>query len=165
MLSEKSGFREVLNKRKLSIIVPETDLRHASSPINITRYERIVNRIKDTSLLSDWTVAKKLLGWMVCAKRQLTWKEMQVALSINIESQEIEYDDRHLRTTIHDICGSLVIMSGDRVTLVHSTAKTYVLSQAATTYALINIVILPGSPTTSTNPRLNASSLFYVCSI
>lgn len=61
---------------------------------------------------------------VVCAKRQLTWKEMQVALSIDTEDQTIEYDDRHLRTHIQDICGSLVLMSGDRVTLVHSTAKT-----------------------------------------
>jgi hypothetical protein len=61
---------------------------------------------------------------MVCAKRQLTWKEMQVALSIDIDEQTIEYDDRHLRTHIHEICGALVTMSGDRVTLVHSTAKT-----------------------------------------
>lgn len=60
----------------------------------------------------------------VCAKRQLTWKEMQIALSIDTEWQTIEYDDRHLRTHIHDICGSLVSMSGDRVALVHSTAKT-----------------------------------------
>jgi hypothetical protein len=90
------------------------------------RYKRIVNRIKDNSLSADWKVAKRLLGWMVCVKRQLTWKEMQVALSIDTNSQTIEYDDCHLRTHIQDICGSLVLMLGDRVTLVHSTAKTYV---------------------------------------
>jgi hypothetical protein len=65
-----------------------------------------------------------MFGSIVCAKRQLTWKEVQVALSIDIEHQTIEYDDRHLRIHIQDICGSLVLMSGDRVTLVHSTAKT-----------------------------------------
>jgi hypothetical protein len=61
---------------------------------------------------------------MICAKRQLTWKEIQVALSIDIKKQTIDYEDRHLRTNIQDICGSLVVMSQDRVTLVHSTAKT-----------------------------------------
>jgi hypothetical protein len=111
--------------------------------IDCNRYERIVNRIKSTSREEDWKDAKKLLGWMVCAKRQLTWKEMQVALSLDIENQTLEYDDRHMRTHIQEICGSLVFMSGDRgknsqckqcliadsdcaleVNLVHSTAKT-----------------------------------------
>ncbi|KAF1946974.1 C2H2 domain-containing protein [Clathrospora elynae] len=59
-------------------------------------------------------------------KEALTWKEIQVALSIDVESQTIEYDDRHLRKHIHDICGSLVLVSGDRVSLVHSTARTYI---------------------------------------
>jgi hypothetical protein len=63
---------------------------------------------------------------MICAKRRLTWKEIQVALSIDADSQTIKYDDRRLRKHIHDICGSLVSLDGDRVSLVHSTAKTYV---------------------------------------
>jgi hypothetical protein len=60
---------------------------------------------------------------MVCAKRQLNWKEMQVALSLNLDEQTVDYDDRHLRKHIYDICGSLVQVSGDRVFLVHSTAR------------------------------------------
>lgn len=61
---------------------------------------------------------------MICAQRQLTWEELQVALSINIDTQSIEYDDRRLRRHIYEICGSLVTVSGRRVSLVHSTAKT-----------------------------------------
>lgn len=71
---------------------------------------------------------------MVCAKRRLTWKEIQIALSIDIERQEIEYDARRLRKHIHDICGSLVLVSGERVSLVHSTAKTYVSSALSHSY-------------------------------
>ncbi|KAF2261162.1 C2H2 domain-containing protein [Lojkania enalia] len=89
-------------------------------------YERIVTRIKRNAPQAEWEIAKKLLGWMVCAKRQLTWKEIQVVLSINLDDQTIEYDNRRLRTHIHDICGSLVHLSGDRVQLVHGTAKLYV---------------------------------------
>jgi hypothetical protein len=80
--------------------------------------------MKLISSIEEWEKAKKLLGWMVCAKRRLTWKEMQVALSIDADNQTIEYDDRHLRKHIHEICGSLVLLNGDRVSLVHSTAKT-----------------------------------------
>ena len=63
---------------------------------------------------------------LVCAKRRLTWKEIQVALSIDMNSRTIDYENQHLRDHIYDTCGSLVLVSGDRVSLVHSTAKTYV---------------------------------------
>lgn len=69
-------------------------------------------------------MARKLLGWMVCAKRRLTWKEIQIALSIDIENDTIDYDNRHFRKHIYEVCGSLVYLSGDRVFLVHNTAKT-----------------------------------------
>ncbi|KAF1974533.1 C2H2 domain-containing protein, partial [Bimuria novae-zelandiae CBS 107.79] len=87
-------------------------------------YERIVTRIKRTFKV-EWPIAKKLLGWMVCAQRQLTWREIQVALSIDVDNRSIEYNDRRLRGHIYDICGSLVTVSGHRVSLVHSTARYY----------------------------------------
>jgi hypothetical protein len=61
---------------------------------------------------------------MVCAKRQLTWKEMQAALSMDFEEQTIDYESMSLRRHIHDICGSLISLNGDTVSLVHSTART-----------------------------------------
>lgn len=61
---------------------------------------------------------------LVCAKRRLTWKEMQVALSIDSERQIIDYENQRVRDHIYVTCGSLVLVSGDRVSLVHSTAKT-----------------------------------------
>ncbi|KAF2638941.1 hypothetical protein P280DRAFT_470952 [Massarina eburnea CBS 473.64] len=89
-------------------------------------YERILVRIKNTSREPEWRMATKLLGWMVCCKRQLTWKEIQAALSIDTRERTIDWKNRRLRTHIHDICGSLVTISGDRVALVHSTAKYYI---------------------------------------
>ncbi|KAI4681506.1 hypothetical protein J4E81_009864 [Alternaria sp. BMP 2799] len=65
---------------------------------------------------------------LVCAKRRLTWKEIQVALSIDVDCQIIEYEHHHLRDHIYETCGSLVLVNGDRVSLVHSTAKTYITS-------------------------------------
>ena len=61
----------------------------------------------------------------MCAKRKLAWKEIQVALSINPKKQSVDYDDYHMRDHIYDICGSLVSVDGNHVTLVHSTAKEY----------------------------------------
>jgi hypothetical protein len=99
-------------------------------------YARIVAWIKNETSDAQWEIAKTLLGWMVCAKRQLTLREIQVALSLNVETQQLEYDDRRLRDNIDDICGSLVLLSGDRVQLVHSTAKLYGLFQAQKECAL-----------------------------
>lgn len=82
-----------------------------------------MTRIKLKTNPQEWEKAKRLLGWMVCAKRQLTWKEIQVALSIDADDQIIDYVDLRLRSHIYDICGSLVLRTGDRVQLVHSTAK------------------------------------------
>ncbi|KAF1829385.1 C2H2 domain-containing protein [Decorospora gaudefroyi] len=56
----------------------------------------------------------------------LTWKEIQAALSIDIEHQAIRHEENHMRDHIYDICGSLVLVVGDRISLVHSTAKTYI---------------------------------------
>ncbi|CAI6333480.1 unnamed protein product [Periconia digitata] len=102
-------------------------IKHENFPDGLKgAYERIVTRIRASSHPEEWQKAKKLLGWMVCCKRQLTWKEIQVALSIDGEEQCIDWDDRRLRKHIHDICGSLVKVDDDRVSLVHSTAKYYI---------------------------------------
>lgn len=72
----------------------------------------------------QWSIAQKLLGWMICAKRPLKWREIQAAISMNPESQKIEFDRRKLRSEIQEYCGSLVkVFAGDRVELVHTTAK------------------------------------------
>ena len=88
------------------------------------RYERIMRRIKLNSSTSEWKLARKLLGWMVCARRPLKWREIQAAVSTDPASQTINFNDRQLRIHIRDICGSLIqVLPGDRVELVHITAK------------------------------------------
>jgi hypothetical protein len=49
---------------------------------------------------------------------------MQAALSMDFEEQTIDYESMSLRRHIHDICGSLISLNGDTVSLVHSTART-----------------------------------------
>jgi hypothetical protein len=86
------------------------------------RYERILSRIKRSATPEEWEVAHKLLGWMVCAKRPLKWHEMQAIISINPVDQDFDFDQR-LGVHIRDLCGSLVRVLGDRIELVHSTAR------------------------------------------
>ncbi|KAI9858937.1 MAG: hypothetical protein M1813_007239 [Trichoglossum hirsutum] len=90
-------------------------------------YERIMSRIKQDASFEEWKIAQKLLGWMVCARRPLKWHEIQGAVSIDPVEQTIDFDDRKLRIHIRDLCGSLIqVLPGDRVELVHSTAKMYI---------------------------------------
>jgi len=67
---------------------------------------------------------RKLLGWMVCAKRPLKWREIQAAVSIDAEKETIDFFNEKIRGSVEDYCGSLIrVLSGDRVELVHTTAK------------------------------------------
>jgi hypothetical protein len=71
--------------------------------------------------------AKKLLGWMVCAKRPLMWHEIQGAVAIRLEDGTIDFDERRLRVSAKELCGSLVdVHTCGTVELVHSTARKYV---------------------------------------
>ena len=98
-------------------------------------YERILSRLKENAKPGEWETAHKLLGWTICAKRPLKWYEIQCAISIDVEEQTIDFDERKLRVDIRDLCGSLIhvqpgephaigVDARDRIELVHSTAKT-----------------------------------------
>ncbi|KAH7381988.1 hypothetical protein BKA64DRAFT_584001 [Cadophora sp. MPI-SDFR-AT-0126] len=90
-------------------------------------YERIIKRLRNTLSTSQWGSTRKLMGWMVCAKRPLRWREIQAAVSMDAEDQNFDFDKRKLRSSIQDYCGSLIqVLPGDRVELVHATAKMYI---------------------------------------
>jgi hypothetical protein len=75
-------------------------------------------------MFKQWNIVRKLLGWMVCAKRPLKWREIQAAISIDPNEQTVDFDSRSLRHSVEEYCGSLIqVLSGDRVELVHITAK------------------------------------------
>lgn len=87
-------------------------------------YERILSHIKRSASAAEWKIAQRLLGWMVCAKRPLKWNEIQAAVSIDPKGETVDFDKWKLRVHIKELCGSLIqVLQGDRVELVHSTAK------------------------------------------
>jgi hypothetical protein len=91
------------------------------------RYARIVNRIFNNPSVAPQRTAKKLIGWISFAKRPLKWHEIQGATSIDVERSIVNFRGRQLPDDVRDICGSLVeILPGDRVQLVHPTARRYV---------------------------------------
>lgn len=66
----------------------------------------------------------RLLSWLVCAKRPLKWREIQCAVSIDLEEQVVAWESRRFRVDSKELCGSIVeVHSDDRVDLVHHTAK------------------------------------------
>ena len=87
-------------------------------------YQRILDRIKENSHPKEWSIAQKILGWMVCVTRPLKWYEIQAAFSTNLVEQTVDFDGDSLRFHIRELCGSLVqVAAGDRVGLVHHTAR------------------------------------------
>jgi hypothetical protein len=90
-------------------------------------YDRIMKRLKDGLNDNQWEYTRLLLGWLVCSKRPLKWREVEVAFSIDMSTSEIRTDldmDLALRDDAQELCGSLVqVLKGNRVELVHSTAK------------------------------------------
>jgi GPI inositol-deacylase, winged helix domain len=96
--------------------------------INLTdrfqSYERILQRLERSLQPTEWKTVRKLLGWMVCAKRPLKWREIQAAVSMDVQNQMIDFEGMSLRGSVEGYCGSLIqVLSGDRVELVHTTAK------------------------------------------
>ena len=74
--------------------------------------------------LAQRETARKLLGWITFAKRPLKWHEIQGATAIDVARGVVSFTDRQFPDHARDICGSLVeILPGDRVQLVHSTAR------------------------------------------
>ena len=87
--------------------------------------ERLENDLSE----QQFAHTKRLLGWLVRSKRPLKWSEIKVASSINLDTgdeQDELNSDRRLCDRMEDLCGSLVqVLPGDRVELVHSTARLY----------------------------------------
>jgi hypothetical protein len=87
-------------------------------------YGRIVERIQKNENVAERDQALTLLGWVVTAKRPLTWPEIQGAVSINVEDQSVDFEDRSLVVDIGVLCGSLVErLPGDRIELIHRSAR------------------------------------------
>jgi hypothetical protein len=88
------------------------------------RYARIVDRIFTNPSLVQRETAKKVLGWIAFSKRPLKWHEIQGATCIDLQQRVVNFEGRQMPGHIRDICGSLVeILPGDRVQLVHTTAR------------------------------------------
>ncbi|CAI6332799.1 unnamed protein product [Periconia digitata] len=91
-------------------------------------YARIIDRVMGSSVQHRLRgYAEQVLGWLVCAKRTLRWREIQGAVSVDMVRGTMNRD-LELQDECKDLLASLVERSvDDSVNLVHSTAKRYLI--------------------------------------
>ncbi|KAL9029601.1 MAG: hypothetical protein Q9196_002175 [Gyalolechia fulgens] len=100
-------------------------------------YKATMERIEATSLANpndtSSSLAKRALMWVVCSYRPLSLKELQEALSIDIERPDSRTSYRYDKETLLEITAGLIYINGDEssVNLCHTTALEYFNSTQA----------------------------------
>jgi hypothetical protein len=84
--------------------------------------ERIEGQVGDQIEL-----AKQVLSWITCAKRQLTTSELQHALAVEVDEQELDEDDLLQIEDMVSVCAGLVTIDEHSgiIRLVHYTTREY----------------------------------------
>lgn len=95
-----------------------------TAKLTFSRYDRILNRLVGGGPQRRRDVIRKLLSWLCVAKRPLHWHEVQGAMSIDVARNCLSIQDRRLRGSPKDFCGSFIELYADEaVQLVHPTLK------------------------------------------
>ncbi|KAF7359830.1 Arp, Ankyrin repeat protein [Mycena venus] len=133
-------------------------LKHLPKSLNAT-YDGAMKRIKDQGDKNK-EIAYSALTWVVNAKRPLTVPEIQTALAIEPDSQELDEDNVMDIETILSVCAGLVIVDKESsvVRLVHFTTQEYLDSiqvqlfpnaQTEITHTLLTFLAFDGYPDSS----------------
>lgn len=91
-------------------------------------YERILIRLDSSLSSSAREFCCRLLKWIVCASRPLKLDEIREALQIDYAASDFLGSDDTLLYSMRDIelaCGSLIVIRGSTIELVHLSAKNY----------------------------------------
>lgn len=65
-------------------------------------------RVFENSNPAEREDAEKVLNWVLCAKRQMRWREIQSIFCIDLEDGDVDYAERRLRVSFKELCGSFV---------------------------------------------------------
>ncbi|TDZ24409.1 hypothetical protein Cob_v003428 [Colletotrichum orbiculare MAFF 240422] len=113
-------------------------------------YERVVQRVLLTAPQPKRDEAAQLLGFIITARRDLRWREIQSFCCIKPATASVNYDDR-LFVDSKQLCGSLVDThhndgchgaSESVIRMVHETAKRYLVERGLINESLANCRIL-----------------------
>jgi hypothetical protein len=110
---------------KPTIKAVQEALTHLPKDLNET-YDSAMKRIEDQGDMNK-NIAYSALTWVVNAKRPLTVSEIQTALAVEPDSQELDEDNVMDIETILAVCAGLVIVDQESsvVRLVHYTTQEY----------------------------------------
>lgn len=89
-------------------------------------YDEAWKRIEGQDADSE-DLAKQVLLWITCSKRQLTTSELQYALAVEPDTDELDEDNLPQIEDIVSVCAGLVTIDeqSDIVRLVHYTIQEY----------------------------------------
>jgi WD40 repeat protein len=94
-------------------------------------YKRMEEAISRLSRASDITLARHILSWATYARRPLDTEELMRALQPEMPSII------DLQFTISQVCGNFVVVDhNNRVTLIHQTAREYLIKNAQLPFSL-----------------------------
>ncbi|RYP42924.1 hypothetical protein DL770_011966 [Monosporascus sp. CRB-9-2] len=100
-------LENLLNQTRLTRL--KNEMEHGTFPKGIEKaYERVAVRIFEESSTAEREDALKLIGWVIHARRLLRWREIQSLFCIDPVIGDVDYEERRLRVTCKELCGSLV---------------------------------------------------------
>ncbi|KAJ5797977.1 ankyrin repeat-containing protein [Penicillium pulvis] len=160
LVMEKAGGMFLLAKLVMSNLFSQVSPNALSNALHAERiptqleeaYDRILKNIFEDQ--SSRKYALQLLAWLVCAKRQLQWREIQGAVSVDLENEDVDALSRRWILDSRDLCDSLVERRTDgSLELVHETAKLFLLQskivdvpreELSMAYLCVGYLALPG---------------------
>ncbi|KAF4969857.1 hypothetical protein FSARC_3015 [Fusarium sarcochroum] len=115
----------------------EDEMQSDKFPDNLEQaYDRVIQRVLKEASPSRQNTVKKILGWVICSKRPLRWREIQSRFCINADKGTCNAKGVR-RDSCKKICGSLVDVTGcdlfgdveseQIVNIVHETASKYLV--------------------------------------
>jgi hypothetical protein len=88
-------------------------------------YGRILSRIKEKLKPNERHQVRRIIAWLVSARRPLKLLEIDHALMIRDGDNCLE-KKRRLHKDIIQLCGPFIEKQGDTITFVHFSAKEFV---------------------------------------
>jgi ankyrin repeat protein len=125
-------------REKIQLGATKTDLLRLLTDIE-KEPEKIYQSIIDLSHPADKQIRHTMFQWVLFAERTLTIDEFRVAVTLNrdlnLEQSELrsrqavkEVDLKIFKQQIRGYCGGLIEAHGEKVELVHASARDYLLS-------------------------------------
>ncbi|OOO04882.1 hypothetical protein OAory_01112190 [Aspergillus oryzae] len=86
--------------------------------------------VKALSKSEDIHMARKAFGVVLAATRPLTLTEMNIALHLDLERDELQLEsDKDFQVSLRKLCGSLLTVNEKKVVFVHQTAREFLVQE------------------------------------